>query len=67
MKKLSSRWVPRLLSVENKSNRVGDSMAGLTLFRRKSSEFLRRYITVYETWIHFYTPETKEQSKQWKM
>ena len=35
MKKLSARWVPRLLTVENNHNRVTDSMAGLTLFRRK--------------------------------
>ena len=26
---------------------------------------LRRYITVDEPWIHHYTPETEEQSKQW--
>ena len=26
---------------------------------------MRWYITVDETWIHHYTPETKEQSKQW--
>ena len=25
---------------------------------------MRRFITVYETWIHHYTPEIKEQSKQ---
>ena len=31
----------------------------------QGTEFLRRYITVNETWIHHYTPETKEQSKQW--
>ena len=40
-------------------------MTGLALFRCNPSEFMRRYITEYETWIHFYTPETKEQSKQW--
>ncbi|KAG5338238.1 SETMR methyltransferase, partial [Acromyrmex charruanus] len=28
-------------------------------------EFLCRFITVNETWIHYFTPETKEQSKQW--
>ena len=39
-------------------------MAGLALFHRNSSEFLRRYISVDKTWIYFYTPETKEQSKQ---
>ena len=27
--------------------------------------FLRRYVTVDETWIHSNTPETKRQSKQW--
>jgi len=32
-------------------------------FKRK--EFLRRVVTVDETWIHHYTPETKQQSKQW--
>ena len=64
MKKLSATWVPRLLTVENKRNRVTDSMTGLALFRRNPSEFLRRYITVDETWIHFDTPEKKEQLKQ---
>ncbi|XP_012057343.1 PREDICTED: histone-lysine N-methyltransferase SETMAR-like [Atta cephalotes] len=49
MKKLSARWVPRLLTVDHK----------------RDHEFLRRFITVDETWIHYFTPETKEQSKQW--
>ena len=37
----------------------------MVLFRRNPDEFLRRYITVDEKWIYHYTPETKEQSKQW--
>ena len=65
MKELSARWVPRLLTFEDKRNRVTDLMAGLALFRRNPSEFLRRYITVDETWFYFHMPETKEQSKQW--
>ncbi|QQP51126.1 Uncharacterized protein FKW44_012372, partial [Caligus rogercresseyi] len=28
-------------------------------------EFFRRFVTVDETWIHYNTPETKQQSKQW--
>ncbi|EFN80245.1 hypothetical protein EAI_02945, partial [Harpegnathos saltator] len=24
-----------------------------------------RFITMDETWVHHFTPETKEQSKQW--
>ena len=57
--------MPRLLSEDNKRNRVVDSEAILALFHRDHGEFLRRYITVDETWIHHYTPETKEESKQW--
>ena len=65
MKKISARWVPRLLSAENKRNRVRAATAALELYLSNPGEFLRRYITVDETWIHYYTPETKEQSKQW--
>ena len=34
------------------------------LFKCNPKEFLRRFLTD-KTWIHWYTPETKEQSKQW--
>ena len=65
MRKLSARWVPRLLTPDNKRNRETTSQQCLTLFKRNPKEFLRRYVTVDETWIHWYTPETKERSKQW--
>ena len=29
------------------------------MFQRDSKEFLRLYATVDETWIYYYTPETK--------
>lgn len=65
MRKLSARWVPRLLTLDQKRVRMNISNALLALFRRNKSEFWRRLITVDETWIHHYTPETKLQSKQW--
>jgi len=65
MRKLSARWVPRLLTPDNKRNPETTSEQCLTLFNRNLKEFLRRFVTVDETWIHWYTPETKEQSKQW--
>ena len=34
------------------------------MFKRNPKEFLRRFVTVDETWIQHYTPEMKEQSKQ---
>ncbi|CAK9833005.1 Mariner Mos1 transposase [Anthophora retusa] len=65
MKKLSARWVPRLLTNDQKRDRVKRCKDNLKLFQRNPHEFLRRFITVDETWIHHYQPETKEQSKQW--
>ena len=42
VKKISARWVPRLLSEENKRNRVVDSEDLLALFRRNPDEILLR-------------------------
>ncbi|XP_061382621.1 uncharacterized protein LOC133320030 [Danaus plexippus] len=65
MRRLSNRWVPRLLTFDHKRNRVTTSKECLAMFSRNPDEFLRRFVTVDETWIHHNTPETKEQSKQW--
>jgi Transposase. len=35
------------------------------MIKRNPVDFWRRLITVDETWVHHYTPETKNQSKQW--
>jgi hypothetical protein len=34
-------------------------------FNKNKTDFVRRFITMDETWIHHYTPELKEQSKHW--
>lgn len=65
MKKLSARWVPRSLTIDQKWQRVRDSKACLELFKRNSAEFIRRYITVDETWIHHFNPESNQQAKEW--
>ncbi|XP_058791405.1 uncharacterized protein LOC131664372 [Phymastichus coffea] len=67
MRKLSARWVPRLLTADNKRIRVTSSGQCLELFNRNPKEFFRPYVTVNKTWIHWYTPETKEQLKQWTL
>ncbi|KAG5333595.1 SETMR methyltransferase, partial [Acromyrmex heyeri] len=64
MKNLSARWMPRLLTVDHKRHRVTISKQCLEMFQCNPNKFLRRLITVDETWIHYFTPETKEQSKQ---
>lgn len=64
MKKLSARWVPRLLTPMQKMNRVVTSEACLGLMEQYP-EFFKQLVTVDETWLHYYTPETKLQSMQW--
>jgi len=34
-------------------------------FNKNKTDFVRRFITMDETWIHHYTPESKQQLKQW--
>lgn len=66
MKKLSARWLPRLRSVDQKLVRMQISRECLERFRKNKVDFMRRFITTDETWVHHYTPETKQQSKQWR-
>ena len=48
MRKLLARWVPRLLTLDNKRNHETTSEQCLTLFERNPKEFLRRFVTVDE-------------------
>jgi len=46
IRKVSARWVPRLLTVDNKRMRLSMSKQCLDLFKRDLQEFLRRVDTV---------------------
>ncbi|GFX60187.1 histone-lysine N-methyltransferase SETMAR [Trichonephila clavipes] len=65
MRKLCSKWVPRELPIDQKQQRIDDSKQYLELFNRNKSEFLRRYVTMDEIWLHHFTPEFNRQSAEW--
>eukprot|EP00096_Caligus_rogercresseyi_P015552 TRINITY_DN79_c0_g1_i9.p1 TRINITY_DN79_c0_g1~~TRINITY_DN79_c0_g1_i9.p1 ORF type:complete len:174 (-),score=1.84 TRINITY_DN79_c0_g1_i9:515-1036(-) len=65
MQKLCATWVPRELTIDQKEQRIDDSEQCLKLFNRNQSEFLRRYVTMDETWLHHFTPESNRQSAEW--
>jgi DNA-binding Xre family transcriptional regulator len=65
MKKLCASWVPRLLTAEQKRARMKISEQCLDRFNKNKTDFVRRFVIMDETWIHHYTPESKQQSKQW--
>ena len=64
MRKLTTRWVPKSLSDEQMATRASVCSALLKRFRSKD-DFLLRLVTVDETWVHYYEPENKAQSRQW--
>lgn len=66
MKKLFSKWVPRLLTTDQKEQRINDSERCLALMNHNKKDFLRRYVTMDETWIHHFTPESNRQSAEWR-
>jgi [histone H3]-lysine36 N-dimethyltransferase SETMAR len=53
--------VPRVLTIDQKQQRVDDSEQCLTIFNRNKDEFFRRYIT----WLLHYTSESNRQSVEW--
>ena len=55
---------PKSLSDEQIATRASVCSALLKRFRSKD-DFLLRLATVDETWVHYYEPENKAQSRQW--
>ena len=63
MRKLCARWVPRLLTIDQKRIHVTTLEQNLAYFSRNPKEFLRRFMTMDEIQIHHYTPESREESE----
>ena len=61
MRKLSAKWVPKFLNADQKRQRCQASEQHLEFFRRNLNEFLTRLVTMDETWLYHYDPETKQQ------
>ena len=65
MSRVFARWVPRLLTEDEMNTRVAASKQFLARINR-DPDFLNKIITMDETWIHYYEPESKRQSSVWK-
>ena len=63
MHKLTAGWVPKSLGDEQKATRASVYSALLKRLRSKEDDFLSRLVTVDETWVHYYEPENKAQSR----
>lgn len=55
-----------MLTEDHKQQRVEAAHKFLEAYETNGEEFLDYTITWDEIWVHYTTPETKEQCRQWK-
>jgi hypothetical protein len=55
-----------MLTEDHKRQHVEAAREFLQAYKTDGKEFLDSIITGDETWVHYTTPETKQQSRQWK-
>jgi len=51
----------------SKTSTVPVSEQLLEFFRRDPNDFLSRLVTMDETWLYHYDPETKQQPMEWRI
>jgi len=64
--KFSAKWVPKCLNAEQKRQRCQSFEQVFKFFSSRSNDFLSRLVTMDETWLYHYDPETKQQSIEWR-
>lgn len=64
--KVCARWVPRQLTDEHKRKRIESSREFLRRHEEEGEQFLDSIVTGDETWVHYFTPESKQKSMQWR-
>jgi len=65
MHRVAAKFVPRLLTPEQKDHRVAICQE-LRQRALDDPSFMLRVITGDKSWVYGYDPETKQQSSQWK-
>ena len=66
LSKISSRWVPRLLTKQMMANRRDFSLFFMNRFDQAPENFLQRIVTGDETWLYLHDPESKQASMEWR-
>ena len=61
MRELSAKWVLKCLNADQNRQRCQSPEQVLEFFRREPNDFLSRLVTMDETWLYHYDPETKQE------
>jgi hypothetical protein len=59
-RKLCASWVPKMLTDDHKTKRMGSALKFLTRYAQDGDEFLDSIVTGDETWGFHHTPESKQ-------
>ncbi|GBN11440.1 hypothetical protein AVEN_193275-1 [Araneus ventricosus] len=65
-RKLRSRWVTKMLTDVHNTKRLGSALTFFTRYSEQGNEFLNKIVTGDETWVCHVTPESKQQSMEWR-
>ena len=64
-RKSCTHWVPKMLTDDHKTKRMGSTLKFFTCYAQEGDEFLDSIVTGNETWVFHHTSESKQQSLQW--
>jgi histone-lysine N-methyltransferase SETMAR len=66
MSKVSTRWVPKLLTPLQRANRVECCQELLNESEADPAKFFGRIVTGDESWVYHYDPLSQQEAKTWK-
>ena len=66
-RKVLAKWVPKLLSDEQKKKRVNDAQLILDEYGAKWDDLLDNLLTVDETWVFYEPPQTRNSASEWQL
>ena len=66
LRKVCPRWVPHLLTEEQKKQRLKCARELLKTYKGCNSRVISNLLTGDETWVHMFEPQRRADNKQWK-
>ena len=66
LKKFCARWVPHLLTEEQKTQCLKCAWELLKTYKGCNSRVISNFLTGDETWVHMFEPQRRADNKQWK-
>ena len=66
LRKVCARWVPHLLTEEQKTQRLKCDRELLKTYKGCNTRVISNLLTGDETWVHMFEPKRRADNKQWK-